>query len=245
MNIFLFTDFGAGDVYVGQVKGVIAQHAPGVNCIDLLHDVPVFSIRAGAHLLAALAGRLPPDSVVLAVVDPGVGGRRRGAVLEAEGRYFVGPDNGLLSVVAARARKRRFWHIAWTPDRLADSFHGRDLFAPICAWIAGGAFPEPKLAPVPMLDVDLGGEELAEIIYIDHYGNAMTGLQGGGLARDAQLVSAHLHLRYARVFAEVPEGEAFWHENSLGLAEIALNGGNAARKLGLVVGQHVMTVVSS
>jgi len=244
MSIFLFSDFGAGDLYVGQVKAVLGRCAPGMTSIDLLHDAPAFNVRAGAHLLAALAGQLSPDSVVFAVVDPGVGGSREAAVMEADGRYFVGPDNGLLSVVAARALQRRFWHIAWRPDRLSDSFHGRDLFAPVAAWIAGGAFPGPKLAPVPGLDVDLGGEDLAEIIYIDHYGNAMTGLQGSALARDARLVSAHRHLEYARVFSEVPGGQAFWHENSIGLAEIALNGGSAARELGLEVGQHIMVVVS-
>ena len=243
--LVLFTDYGAGDLYLGQVHAVLETHAPGLPRVDLLNDAPSFNVRASAHLLAALAGRFAPGSVYLAVVDPGVGSERAAAVLEADGRYFVGPDNGLLSVVAARARQRRFWHIAWRPEALSDSFHGRDLFAPIAAWIARGAFPTPKLAPLPALEVDFGGEDLGEIIYIDHYGNAMTGLQAELVPRDARLIAAHRHLDFARVFSEAPKGNAFWHENSVGLAEIAINCGSAARELGLEVGQHVMTVMSA
>src|SRR5215510_10038563 len=101
--IFLFTDFGSADIYVGQVKAVLAERAPRVPVIDLLHDAPPFNIRAGAHLLAALSTRIPRGSVTMAVVDPGVGGRREAVAVLADGRWFVGPDNGLLSVLAARA----------------------------------------------------------------------------------------------------------------------------------------------
>jgi S-adenosyl-L-methionine hydrolase (adenosine-forming) len=242
--LVLFTDFGGHDPYVGQVKAVLAQHAQNVPVIDLLHDAPAFNIKAGAHLLAALCKRFAPGSVFLAVVDPGVGGERNAALMEADGRYFVGPDNGLLSVVAARAVQRRFWRIAWKPQDLSDSFHGRDLFAPIAAWIARGTFPTPKLAPVPALDVDLGGDDLGEIIYLDHYGNAMTGLQAALLTRDARLVVAHRHVGFARMFSEVPKGAPFWYENCIGLVEIAVNCGSAGESLGLEVGQHVMAVMS-
>jgi S-adenosyl-L-methionine hydrolase (adenosine-forming) len=242
--LVLFTDFGGHDPYVGQVKAVLAQHAPNVPVIDLLHDAPPFNIKAGAHLLAAFCSRFAPGSVFLAVVDPGVGGERNAAVMEADGRFFVGPDNGLLSVVAARAVQRRFWRMSWKPADLSDSFHGRDLFAPIAAWIARGTFPTPKLAPVSALDVDLGGDDLGEIIYIDHYGNAMTGLQATLLARDARLVVAHRHVGFARMFSDVPKGTPFWYENSVGLVEIAVNCGSAGECLGLEVGQHVMAVMS-
>jgi hypothetical protein len=242
--LILFSDFGAGDLYLGQVHAVLESHAPGAPRVDLLNNAPSFNVRASAHLLAALAARFAPGSVFLAVVDPGVGSRRPAAVMEADGRYFVGPDNGLLSVAAARALQRRFWHIAWRPEALSDSFHGRDLFAPIAAWIARGAFPTPRLKTVAALDTDFGGEDLAEVIYIDHYGNAMTGLQGASISRDARIVARHHHVPYARVFSEAPRGEPFWHENSIGLAEIAVNSGHAARSLGLEIGQHVMAVMA-
>lgn len=235
--IILFTDFGSSDIYVGQVKAVLAQSAHGIQLIDLLHDVPNFQIRAGAHLLAATLGRFPKDSVFLAVVDPGVGSSRQPVVMEADGQYFVGPDNGLLSVVAARASRCRCWRIDWRPENLSASFHGRDLFAPIAAAIAGGAFPKDKLMPIEQLDVRLGAEDLFEVIYLDHYGNAMTGLRADTLTHDAKLEVNGQVLQYARTFSAVPEAAAFWYENSVGLVEIAVSCGSAAKQLELAMGQ--------
>ena len=121
--ILLFTDFGSADLYVGQVKAVLTQHAPTIRTIDLLHDAPAYDIRGAAHLLAALVSFQPSDCVVMAVVDPGVGGPRQALAVEADGRWYVGPDNGLLSVVVARARTCHFWRITWTPGWLSNSFH--------------------------------------------------------------------------------------------------------------------------
>ena len=108
MSIFLFTDFGAADIYVGQLKSVLDRHAPGIAVIDLLHEAPAFNVRASAHLLAALATRIPAGSVTLAVVDPGVGGERRPILIEAGGQYFAGPDNGLFSLILREKSKARF-----------------------------------------------------------------------------------------------------------------------------------------
>src|SRR5262245_548632 len=116
--IFLFTDFGSADLYVGQVKAVLAERAPRVPVIDLLHDVPSVNISAGAHLLAALAVRMPRGSVMMAVVDPGVGGAREAVAVRADGRWVVGPDNGLISVLAARAQRAEVYAIGLKPRRL-------------------------------------------------------------------------------------------------------------------------------
>ena len=113
---------------VGQVKAVLADMASGIPVIDLLHDAPPFNAHAGAHLLAALAQPFPRGSVFFAVVDPGVGTPRGAVAVEADGRWFVGPDNGLLSVLAQRAAEARVFRIAWQPDTLSSTFHGRDLF---------------------------------------------------------------------------------------------------------------------
>ena len=237
--IFLFTDFGAADIYVGQVKAVLAAEAPAVPVIDLLHDAPAFNILAGAHLVAALATRLAAGSTVMAVVDPGVGGARDAVVLQADERWFVGPDNGLLSVVAARAETCSRWRITWRPGRLSASFHGRDLFAPIAASFARAAFPADTAEPVDKLNVDFGPADLGEIIYIDHYGNAVTGLRAGGVPQTTRFTIAGCTVAYARVFSEVKRGEPFWYENSLGLIEIAANASSAARNLRLEVGQPI------
>ncbi len=240
--VILFTDFGSSDLYVGQVKAVLAQSSPGITVIDLLHDVPNFQVGAGAHLLAAMSDRFPKGNVFMAVVDPGVGSSRQPVVMAVDGQFFIGPDNGLLSVVAARTSQRNFWRIDWRPETLSQSFHGRDLFAPIAAAVASGTFPHDKLTSIDQLNVQLDAEDLFEVIYIDHYGNAMTGLRVAALSYDAKLSVNGLSLQYVRTFSESPEGDMFWYENSLGLVEIAVNCGSAALKLELVVGQAIAVV---
>jgi len=236
--IFLFTDFGSADLYVGQVKAVLQERAPRVPVIGLLHDAPPFNVKAGAHLLAALAARIPPGSVTLAVVDPGVGGSREPAAVLADGCWFVGPDNGLISVAAARAKKCEVFSIGWRPKELSASFHGRDLFAPVAAMFARGDRKTPKLKKAA-LAVSFGANDLGEVIYVDHFGNLVTGLRAGKVPRDRGLVINGRAVRYARVFSEVKQGEAFWYENSIGLAEIAANSASAAGKLGVTIGTPV------
>lgn len=213
---------------------MLAARAPRVPVIDALHDVPDYGIEPAAHLLAALAGEYPADSVFLAVVDPGVGGRREAIVVEASGRRFVGPDNGLLSVLWQRARRRRCWRIAWRPKRLSPSFHGRDLFAPVAAALATGRAAS-YLKTKKSLDVMLDGADLAQIIYIDHYGNAVTGLR---FAQKYSLLKTKGHtLRFSPTFEDA--SGPFWHVNSMGLVEIAMPRGSAANRLRLRIGSKV------
>jgi len=237
--IFLFTDFGTADIYVGQVKIALHQRAPKVPVVDLLHDAPEFNVKAGAHLLAALAGRIPEGSVTLAVVDPGVGGLRDPVAVVADGRWYVGPDNGLISVVAARAAKVEVFSIGWRPDDLSVSFHGRDLFAPVAGMIASGGRKAAKLKKKAQLAVKFGAEDLTEVIYVDHYGNLVTGLRAGAVPRERALVVNGRQIPYARVFSRVVAGEVFWYENSLGLVEIAANSASAQQKLGSAQGDRL------
>jgi len=235
----LFTDFGSSDIYVGQVKSVLHRHAPHATVIDLANDLPPFNVRAAAHLLDALKNVFSDGSVFLCVVDPGVGTARGTLVLEADGRRYVGPDNGIMSVVAARAVQTRLWSIAWRPAQLPDSFHGRDLYAPVVARIAAGALASDCLRPLPVLGTSFGADDLEEIIYIDHYGNACTGIRAARAPRDTALVAGGRRIDRARVFGDVPQGAALWHENGHGLVEIAVNCGSAAEALQLCVGKPV------
>ena len=239
MAIILFSDFGADDLYVGQVEAMLDRHAPGVRVIGLLHEAPRFAVRASAHLLAALAPGLPRGHVFLGVVDPDVGTDRGAVVLRADGRWYVGPDNGLLSVIAARAPSRSVWRITAHPPGVSPSFHGRDIFAPMAAAIATDDFPNENATPAAALAVDFGGDDLAEVIYVDHYGNCFTGIRARGLPETGRLVVGGRELPHARVFAEASPGTAFWYENSSGLVEIAVNRGSASRELGLAVGMPV------
>jgi S-adenosylmethionine hydrolase len=240
MAIVLFTDFGSSDLYLGQVKAVLQQMAPTMPVIDLLHEAPAFNVRASAHLLAAMVGSFSDDSVFMAVVDPGVGGPRSSLVVNADGRWYVGPDNGLLSVVGARAVKGDCWRIVWRPDLLSDSFHGRDLFAPVVATLAAqGSLPKDWFEHAGEMEVEFGADDLPEIIYIDHYGNAHTGIRARGIPRESLLAAGERRLNYARVFSEAAEAAPFWYENSQGLVEIAVNCGHAAQLLNLKIGDGV------
>lgn len=241
--IVLFTDFGADDVYVGQMKAALLRHgAAATPIIDLTHSAPNFDARAAAHLLAALQWQFDAGAVFLAVVDPGVGGAREPVLVQAEGRWYVGPDNGLLSVVAARAADQRTWRIVWRPQNLSATFHGRDLFAPVAARLVSGALAADAIEETAGLAVQLGAADLAQVIYLDHYGNAMTGLRAAEIPHDAMIEVAGARLRRARSFAEAAPGHPFWYENSVGLVEIALNQGSAARALKLAVGAAVDVV---
>jgi len=236
--IFLFTDFGFRDIYVGQVKAVLQSRAPREAVIDLLHDAPPFNVRAGAYLLAALTAQQPKDSVTLAVVDPGVGGDRAPVAVLADGRWFVGPDNGLISVIAARAKKSETYSIGWRPKALSASFHGRDLFAPVAALLARGNRRQARLKRAA-LAVNFGSDDLAEVIYVDHFGNVVTGLRAAAVPRSREVAAGGRGIPGARVFSEVRPGAVFWYENSLGLVEIAAHSASAAQALGLKVGDAV------
>ena len=139
--IVLCTDFGPAGPYVGQVKAVLAREAPGVPVIDLFADLPPFRPQLAAYLLAAYGETFVAGDVILAVVDPGVGSARAALALEADGRWYVGPDNGLFEIVLRRAGAAQCWTIDWRPPAMSATFHGRDLFAPVAARLARGEPP--------------------------------------------------------------------------------------------------------
>ncbi|MEH2512207.1 S-adenosylmethionine hydrolase [Nitrobacteraceae bacterium AZCC 1564] len=218
--IVLFTDFGL--------------HGP--------YDAPVGNPKASAYLLAVYAAWFPAGTVFLCIVDPGVGGARPAIVLEADSRWYVGPGNGLFELIERRATKTRSWDIDWRPERLSASFHGRDVFAPVAAMLARGEQPPGQ----PRKDgADRRADwpdDLCEIVYVDHFGNAMTGLRAAMLPLNARLAAAGRILERERTFSDQSPGEAFWYENSNGFAEIAINRGCADRDLGLSIGMPIEIV---
>lgn len=237
--IALFTDFGLTGPYTGQVKAVLAREAPHAPVIDLFADAPACDPRLSAYLLAAYAPELPEGTVVLAVVDPGVGTARRALIVEADGRRYVGPDNGLLEIVRRRAETVSAWVIDWRPPVLSNTFHGRDLFAPVAARLARGERPAASPIESTALSRPDWPDDLSAVVYIDVYGNALTGIRAASLSAEAVLVARGRRVMRARTFADVPVGEAMWYENSNGLAEIAVNRGRADDTLGLRPGASV------
>ena len=237
--IVLFTDFGRDGPYIGQMQAVLHREAPGVPVINLSADAPRFDPRASAYLLAAYTSAFPDDSVFLCVVDPGVGGARAPLVVQTGRSWYVGPDNGLLAVAARRAPDARAWRITWRPRRLSASFHGRDLFSPVAAILGRGEPPPGEPLALEALAGWDWPEDLDQVIYVDGFGNVMTGLRAGRLAPDAALDAAGQRLTRARTFSDVAPGGAFWYENANGLAEIAVNQGRADERLGLAIGDPV------
>lgn len=238
--IVLATDFGESGPYMGQMTAVLLRDAPGIPVLSLISDLPAFNPRASAYLLAAYSREFPVDTVFLCVVDPGVGSERGSLVLQADGRWFVGPDNGLVAIVAQRARRIEAWTITWQPARLSASFHGRDLFAPVAARIARGLdVPGERRVPECWLGEEWPAD-IHEVIYLDHYGNAVTGLRACEVDREESFEVAGRRLSFRRTFAEAQPGEPFWYENANGLIEFAVSGASAAQALGLEVGSSFL-----
>ena len=240
--IVLFTDFGLSGPYTGQVKAVLHQLAPGLPIVDLFADLPAENPKPAAYLLAAYGPWFPPGTVLMAVVDPGVGGARAAVVVEADGRSYVGPDNGLFEIVLRRAGAVKTSEILWRPNSLSASFHARDLFAPVAARLAAGTLPATALRRAGIGRLPDWPDDLPEIVYIDSYGNAITGLRAAILPEKTELVAKGRALTRARTFSDVPAGEAFWYDNSNGLAEIAVNTGRADSVLSLAIGTPVSVV---
>lgn len=232
--IVTFTDFGAHGPYLGQMQAAIIKHAPDVRLIDLLSNAPVCNPWASAYLLAALSQHFPAGTVHLCVVDPGVGGNRKPVMVQADRRWFVGPSNGLFEIVGRR-HPSTTWEITWKPDHLSQTFHGRDLFGPIAAQLATGIPPQALGLPIECPPLDWP-DDLHQVIYIDHYGNAITGIRGQLVERNMLLNIADTNIPYAERFDCVAKGQAFWYVNSCGLVEIAVNQGRADLDLCVNIG---------
>jgi len=238
--IFLFTDFGLEGPYVGQVKAVLHKTAPHVPVIDLFADAPDRRPLEAAYLLAAYVESCPQGSHFLCVVDPGVGGERPPVAVQADGRWFVGPGNGLLEIVLRRAFHAETYVIGWRPESLSTSFHGRDLFAPVLGWLAAGAAAiEAGLEAAPVPRFPDWPDDLPAVIYRDRYGNLMTGLRATTIERSTRLLCGGREFGWAETFSAAPPHRPFWYCNSTGLVEIAVNGGSAADVLSAGLGSRV------
>jgi hypothetical protein len=246
--VTLLTDFGTADGYVAEMKGVLLTQAPGVALVDVSHDVAAHDVEGARLALARYWRRFPPGTVHLAVVDPGVGSSRAALAVESDGRYLVGPDNGVLSpaLLLAGARAVR---LAVGP-RAAPTFHGRDVFAPAAARLAAGApldaLGDPAHDPVVRRTPE--ARRLADgaiegcVIAVDRFGNAITNLvAGAAVARGGGTLScAGREVPVRRVYADVEPGAPVALVGSNGLLEIAVREGSAAARLGVVRGARVV-----
>lgn len=250
--VALLTDFGTRDPYAGAIRGAVLAACPDATVVDLSHDLPAHDVEEAAFCLAAAYRAFPGGTVFVAVVDPGVGGPRRGIAVEAGGYRFVGPDNGLFSLVLAEhpeARVRELTNRGLFRYEVSRTFHGRDVFAPVAGHLARGApFEEvgPEIAdPVgfavrPIRGIGPGEWE-ASVIHVDRFGNLTTNVSAlefetvlAAIEGDPTRVVVRVGeavLPVVNTYSEIPEGEACALIGSSGRLEVAVNQGSAARSL--------------
>ena len=238
--IALFTDYGLTGPYLGQVEAVLHRLLPTEKVINLLADAPRNNPRASAYLLAAFSRSCSadPGTIFFSVVDPGVGSfQDASVVIKADGQWYVGPDNGLFDIVCRRSSDVQCWRIDWRPETLSASFHGRDLYAPAAAMIRNNETPGEAIT---WEDRHGWPDDLEEVVYIDHFGNCMTGIRAEALENNRVIHVNGNTIPYADTFSSVTPGDFFWYRNSQGLVEIAVNGGSAADQLGLGAGSGLV-----
>jgi hypothetical protein len=241
----LLTDFGVEDYYVAAVKGVVLRLAPGTQLVDVSHQVPAGDLLTGAFLLAAAVPWFPDGTVHLAVVDPGVGSSRRILVARTDDAHVVLPDNGLLTGLLDRQAVRSVRSVERTGlflDNPGQTFHGRDRFAPVAAWLLRGESAEalgPEIDDPVRLPWEAPRREpgmlTGKVVHVDRYGNLVTDIPAGWLpspqdaACRAEIAGHQVHHR-ASHYAEIPTGEAAMIPGSLGTVELSLNGDDLARR---------------
>jgi hypothetical protein len=240
--ITLLTDFGTADGYVAEMKGVLLTLAPGVQIVDLTHDIPPGDIRAGAYALGRAWRTFPAGTVHMAVVDPGVGTDRRALAVETGGHWFVAPDNGLVSRVLERQAFRAFA----LPVRAdaAPTFHGRDVFAPAAAALArgeackGASVQDPVRLPAARLQ-RRASAVFGEIVHVDRFGTLVTNIPADRIAEGALVRVGAYELNLHRTFGEVGPGDPVAFIGSGGTVEVAVRDGRADVVLGASRGTEV------
>lgn len=253
--IALFTDFGPSDPYVAQLKGSIKTVSPTAEILDLSHANADFDIPAASYLLAKSTRTLPSGTIIIAVVDPTVGSARAGlAVRTQAGRFYLAPDNGILTEVLAREGLAEARTLAIPTEGASSTFHARDIFGPAAARLANeksfdslGTKAEKILRLPRNTATVLPTMAKGQVLFLDHYGNILTNIPGSelGKLKIGQLLTVtvkgkSLSLPFLRTYAEAPASRPFALINSDGEFEIAVNQGSAAKELGIKVGDPVV-----
>ncbi len=249
--IALLTDFGADNWYVASLKGVITGICPAASLLDISHAIPPYDVMTGAFTLAAAAPWFPPRTIFVCVVDPGVGSDRAIVAAEADGQVFIGPDNGVLSVVLARASRVSMVRVAAVRYRLPSvsrTFHGRDIMAPAAAHVANGVPLRSLGAPVTryrhlaMPSVTRTARGLrGSIVLIDHFGNLITNLPSEKLRplEQWEVLYRQKRLRVVSSYERGRSGELVALPGSVGYVELAMRQASAAARLKAARGEAV------
>jgi S-adenosylmethionine hydrolase len=257
--ITLLTDFGIADYYVAAMKGVILSRAPQTQLVDISHAIAPQDVLSAAYVLSGAYDRFPDGTIHVAVVDPGVGSSRRGIILRTDRYLFVGPDNGLFSLVMPESVEAfEIRPSAYLPSVVSSTFHGRDVFAPVAAALASGVKPEElgssilnpeRIAPLARIS---GSEIQSRIVHIDRFGNGVTGIERrhltfGLVPPGSRLEVGDYSIQLQKQFyAEEPlvAEQPFLTWGSLNFLEISVANGSAAELLKLSRGEPVRLIVA-
>ena len=260
--ITLSSDFGFRDSYVAQMKGVILSLCPSVTLVDLSHDIAPGALKEAAYFMSGAAAKFPAETIHLAVVDPGVGTKRKHLIVEAQmplgKQLFVGPDNGIFSLAVPLAQRRAICEIdlsaKYFPSASLSTFDGRDVFAPAAAFLASGSalsalgkvYPGThKINEIVLPQAELGaeGEWIGEIIQIDRFGNAISNISSSLLEAGeyfAELPGLREKISFTRAYADIPQDKVRLLANSFGLIEVAANSRSASEMLGLKIEDKIL-----
>ncbi len=247
--ITLLSDFGNRDQYVSEMKGTILAVCPSATIVDISHEIEKFNIRMGAFVLAAASSHFPAGTIHVAVVDPDVGGQRRGILVRCRRSMYIGPDNGLLLQAASKDGIEEVHSIenqSFMSDPVSSTFHGRDVFAYAAAKVACGADPSgvgPRISDPVSVEIFESaashGRIECDVLSIDSFGNIATtasekDLEVAGVQVGRNVVmqtKRRLHdLKAVRTFSDAPQGKPVILVGSHGLLEIAINRGSAAKR---------------
>lgn len=250
--VTLTTDFGTASPYVAAMKGVLLSIHPGTTILDLSHHIPCQDVRHADQFLAQAIPYFPAETIHVVVVDPGVGTSRRILLIEAGGQVLLGPDNGCLTSVVRslgggvvrQVSEPRYWRAS-----VSDTFHGRDILAPVAAHLSTGVAPTAfgpvitdwhQLAvPVPRRESD---RWIGEVVFVDDFGNLLTNLTREHLAPEPTRIELDGHVipvTRVRTYGDARAGELVWLFSSSGQFEIAIVNGNAAATLQVRAGARV------
>jgi len=243
--ITLTTDFGLKDPYVAEMKAVILSISPNATIVDISHEIEKFNIRMGAYILASASSYFPKGTIHVAVVDPGVGTKRDPLLIGTKHSYYIGPDNGVLTLAAKSQDIKHIYKISNQKlmlPKISNTFHGRDIFAPAAAHLANGTPPAkfgpeiheiqiPKFARITKRKDMLVGE----VIHIDGFGNIITNFGEKEIESmnvkdviNVKLERVMLKLKFCKAYAEVETQQPLAIIGSHNFLEISINQGNAA-----------------
>lgn len=248
-TIALLTDFGTRDYYVGAMKGVILSINPNASIVDITHEIEPQNITSAAFVLSACYRDLPNGTIFVCVVDPGVGSDRLAIAAASNGRIFVGPDNGIFGLVLENDSKI----VSITNEKffrkpVSSTFHGRDIFAPVGAHLSAGSALEDMGPPIddPVKLPEIwsrktdDGVIVGHVIHIDRFGNIVTNITVDEAGPGFKLeIAGNSITEFRQFYAGAEPDRPFAIAGSAGFIEISINGGSAARKLGVPIGTPV------